>query len=291
MGTRTRLNLALLVLLGVLVMLAVYEPGKTPPPAPHLLTTLDPATVDSIRISPRQGPVIDLSRQHGRWLLIAPLHISADAGRINALLRLLTTPVHEQFPLNRHKLAAYGLTPPFATVQFNHTTLTFGGDEPISHQRYVRQGNTVSLITDSMSYYLLARPDAFIDLALLTPQADPVAFDLPGLRLRQVHGRWQATPAGALHSADEVTTLVNAWRHSQALEVRPYTPGAQITQQISITLAGVSQPLRFDIVHSADGVLFGRRDLGLAWLFPKAAVRQLLQLRTPVTTTTPARRS
>lgn len=280
MGKRVLLNLTLLVILGVLVALAVYQPGKPPPPAPTPLTTLNPATVNHIHIQQPHGPTIVLTRQDHRWLLTAPLHIRADAGRIHALLRLLTTPVHAHFTLGKHPPADYGLAPPRATVVFNHTTLAIGGSEPISHQRYIRQGDTVSLITDSMSYYLLARPTAFIDLALLGPDAQPVAFTLPKVSLKQVKGQWQSKPAKALRSADAVNALIDNWRNSQALEVRPYTATPADSTPISVTLDGVSEPLRFDVVHTRDGVLFVRRDLGLAWRLPPAAAHTLLTLPT-----------
>lgn len=289
MGKRTLLNLALLVLLGALVLIAVYEPGKTPQLKPAPLTTLDPARIDRIRIDQPHGPTIALRREQGQWLLTAPLHARANSGRIQALLHLLDTPVHARFALGQHDPASYGLAPPRATVHFNNTVLAFGGSEPISHQRYVRAGKDIALITDSMTYYLLARPTAFVDLAVLAPQAEPVAFSLPGLTLHKTDGHWRATPATALRSADQITALVDAWRNSQALEVRPYKPAenagtkvdSNTVKSISVHLAGVSQPLRFDVLDTRDGVLLARRDLGLAWLFPKAAAGHLLHLDAP----------
>ena len=279
MRARTWINIALLVLVGVLVLVAIYEPGKKPPAQEQPLTTLAAANIRQIHITCRDDQPITLVKEHDGWWLTAPFHIRANAHRVEALLNLLSTPSHAQYDLTKLTAAQFGLDKPRAEVSFDGTRIAFGGSDPLHHQRYVRLGSTLHLVTDSLTYYLLARASSFVDPAPLSADARPIGFALPDVVLDSKDGHWHATPSSALHSTDQVTRLIDAWKHSEALEVRDYKPSAHAAH-VDVTLEGASEPLRFDIVSRKPELILGRRDLGIEYAFDTDAAKQLLELGT-----------
>ena len=89
MSKRNLLNLGLLLFIGVLVLLVIYEPGiETPKESPSLLDT-DREAIKQIHIERQGQETVELVRnESGKWLLTAPLSIDANDFRITSLLRI-----------------------------------------------------------------------------------------------------------------------------------------------------------------------------------------------------------
>jgi len=285
MRARWWLNLVLLAAVAALAALAWYQPGKTPPAKSPTLTALKPDEVTHIHVARPGDKDLTLVKRKGRWYMTSPLKVRANPVRIKGLLRLCTTTSQRSFAYKPAKAAEYDLDHPRATVRLNDTTIVFGGSQPVNHDRYVRIGKRVHLISDHMTYYLLSRATAFVDLSPLGPDDHPVGFELPGgASLSRRDGHWHARPAKALRSTDEVAALLQHWRDAQAIEIRTYPPKQQKAhggQGVTIRLADSKTPLRFDIVSKKPELVLGQRDLGIEYVLPADAAKHLLHLQAP----------
>ena len=282
MRSRVLLNLGLLVLVGVLTAIVVLEPGKEPEPKPQPLTTRTPDTITKLKLVRGPDDVIELEKRDGSWWLIKPWSLPARDFRVQGILRLL-----EADSQSRHSLAAldparFGLEKPRASVTFDgELTIDFGGTEPLAQRRYVRIGEDLHTIIDTFYYQIAATPESFVDPALLPPEAKPVRLVLPDLALELKDGKWQRTPEHPELSADASIELVDAWRQTQALEVRPKSklPETRPAGQAEVWLEGQDQPLRFTLLEDKDNTYLQREDVNLAWQVTKDTADKLLKLR------------
>lgn len=284
MRSRLWLNLGLLALVAVLVAIVIFEPGKTPEPKPQPLTTLDPEAVTHLKLVRGEKDVIELEKRQGRWWLTRPWNLPAKDFRVQGVLRLLDTDSRSRHDLAGLDLAKFGLDKPRASVTFDgELTIDFGGTEPLSQQRYVRIGEDLHTIVDTYYYQIAATPESFVDTALLPPGANPVRLVLPGLTLTLQDGKWQREPARPDLSADASLDLVNAWRTTEAFDVRPKDklPEGQPAGTVEVWLEGQDSPLRFTLIEKDDDVYFLRDDVKLAWQVTRENAEKLRKLPEP----------
>lgn len=279
LGSRTLLNLALAGTVAVLALLAIYEPGKEAPQPAAPLLAMNSDTIRKIRIERVNGPTVVLQREGSRWRMVEPLQLGVNDYRISSLLRITETASLGSFAASPDQLEQYGLASPNATLTLNDTTpIDFGNSTPLDMRRYVRIGDTVHLIGDNYYYHLIGTPTTFASNALLDDTAAISRIDLPGLQLVQQEGKWSATPAPNDFSADQVTQLLDHWRHAQALEVAPYD--GRKGEQVRITLAGSDEPLVFLITQRTPELILARPDLKVQYHLTEANGTALLTLTT-----------
>ncbi|HEY0719629.1 MAG TPA: DUF4340 domain-containing protein [Gammaproteobacteria bacterium] len=280
LASRTWLNLALLIIVALLLLLAIYEPGKEQPPAEPALVALNSDGISTLRIERADAPTLVLERQQGSWRMTEPLQLAVNDYRISSLLRITELKSLGHFAATPESLAQYGLQPPNATLIINGTTrLDFGASTPIDQRRYVRIGDAIHLITDNYYYHLIGSPTTYASNSLLDSKATLVRLELPGLLLAQQEGKWSATPQPADFSADQITQLIDHWRHAQALEVAPYDgrPG----ETVRITLAGSDAPLAFLVTARTPELILARPDLKVQYHLPESSAAELLTLQAP----------
>ncbi|HEY0635177.1 MAG TPA: DUF4340 domain-containing protein [Gammaproteobacteria bacterium] len=278
LGSRTLLNLGLLALVALLALLALYEPGKEKPVEEPALVALNSDGISSLRIVRANGETIVLERPQGTWRMSEPLAIGVNDYRISSLLRITELKSLGQFAAAPESLAQYGLDAPNATLVINGTTrLDFGNSTPIDQRRYVRIGDTIHLITDNYYYHLIGTPTTYASNSLLDNNSAPLRLDLPGLLLAQQEGKWSATPQPADFSVDQITQLIDHWRHAQALEVAPYD--GRKGEMVRITLTGSDEPLVFLVTERTPELILARPDLKIQYHLPASSVAELLTLK------------
>jgi len=278
MSTRNLLNLGLLVLIGVLVALAVYEPGiEAPAEAPTLLQ-LDKTAIKQISIQRDGQQDVELGRdEKGDWWMEKPVHHRADSFRLDSLLRITTIKSLSSFPAEEGMLGAYQLDKPRVTLTLNgHTTIAFGGSTPLDQRRYVMVNGKVHLITDTLYYHLIGSFPTFLRKQLLDEGSSIEALTLPGLSVSWQDDRWQLEPPPEAYSADQVTRLLDQWRLASALEIKPYDakPGAPI----SIKLRGEAAPLQLRLTAQEPDLVLARPELGIQYHLDAGSAARLLQL-------------
>ena len=281
MNRRTLLNLGLLLLVIVLGLITLFEPGKQPPPEPDTLTSLQGKDIQKISIDRHDAESIVLERMAGGWNMTHPVTAAVSSYRINSILKLASTRSLGSHDVAGKELKDFGLEKPRLHVTLNgDLTLSFGSNTPLDQRRYLLLDNTIHLINDSFYYQLIGDFTTFIDTSLLPGDTQITGIKLPNLVVTQVDGQWQAQPEPESYSADQAALLVEAWRHASALEIKAHegTEGEQLTLYIK----GKSEPIHFMIIARSPELVLARPDLGIKYHLAEHYATELLTLNKPV---------
>lgn len=292
MSRRNWLNLGLLILVAVLVLVVVYEPGKEKPQT-VTLTELEPGDIEHIRIQRRQAPDIELVRQDGQWHMQLPYEMPANDFKVDELLRLAEATSHARRDLATLDKGKFGLDTIEASITFNRgAPLQFGGTEPLNHRRYVAYRGTLHLITDTFYYQLGRAATDFLDKALVPGEHNITALYLPELQLQLSDTGWQLQPAAEPVSNDRINELVENWQHAQALNIEPWEADTEKTQGAIRIERGELPALEYIILSREPEFRLARSDKGLQYQLPADRYRDLMQLPpkvdTPAQTAPPA---
>ncbi|MBW6476192.1 MAG: DUF4340 domain-containing protein [Chromatiales bacterium] len=277
LGRRHLVNLLLLAVVLGLVGLVLWEQrGQQAPSVPQLLQ-IEPAAIQQLRIERTGQAALVLQRLDAeRWQLQSPLAIDANGFRIQALLRVSELRSLGSFSVSGAELAVYGLDQPSLRLIINgQLELVFGGQTTLDYRRYVRLGEQIHIVPDTLYYHLIGDWHGFVSQRLLPEQARIEALQLPGLSLQRSAEGWQLEPAGALRSADQIQTLLDAWQHPGVVQVRAYAGGAGET--IRIGLAGMPT-LEFLLLEDQGEYALARPELGIQYQLSEASAAQLLSL-------------
>jgi len=282
MASRLWLNLALLLLLGILLLVVVYEPGKKVEPPPTRLTQLTPETVNHVHLKRVTGNDVELVKESdGQWWMHNPYHLPANEFRVQSLLRLTQAESLSNHALSGLQLVTYGLDKPRAVVTFNRTEqIKFGDTEPLQQRRYVRAGDQLHTIVDTFYYQAAGSPTNYLSHNLLPPAADIVKLVLPDLQLTIKEGLWQRTPQYSELSADASIELIDNWQHAQALELRP-TEVKDGKADIEVYINNQADPIRFKLLQSEGEISLIRLGMGLQYIIADDVYQRLISLPAP----------
>lgn len=280
MKGRWWLNLALLVVVVALALVAVYRPGIHKPPPLQALTTLKQAAISHIRVKKAGEDELKLVRKGITWHMTAPRTARVNKFRVQQLLQLAGAKTKTRFTVKPSELAKYGLNKPAVTVWLNDTAIRFGGAHPMEPLRYVLVGNSVNLLPATYYYSASAQLDTYFNTQLLDPGSHPTAITLPDFSVYRDHGKWRMKPAKKGLSADQFTTFVDHWRMARALEVQPYS-GKPVKGHVKIQLessgSGKAGELELGILARKPALILYRPDEGLEYRFPAQAAKRLVQ--------------
>lgn len=274
-GSRTWVNLALLILLAGLALFAFYETGKEPPGQPSTLTVIDPGKISQIRINHRDGDVISLVKGSQGWRLNQPISVPANSGNVQRLLELARATSYAQLDVRGVDLAKFKLDSPDLYVELDGLELAFGGTEPLEGRRYVKVGQTVHLIDDRGYQNANIALAALVSPALLPAGFKQMEIKLPDATIsRAEDGRWTVAPARADLSADVMQRLVDEWQRTEAHSVETYAPDGKALGEIVVRLEPAAE-LRFEIVAREPELILARRDIGMQYHFTAEQSKRL----------------
>lgn len=279
MSKRNLLNLALLLLIGVLVLLVIYEPGIEEPKENPNLLDIDRGAIKQIRIERKgQEPVKLVRDGKDNWRLTAPLAIAANDFRIHSILRITGQKSLGNYPADSERLARFGLDKPRVTLTLgNKVEIAFGDSTPLDQRRYVKVGDRVHLITDTLYYHLIGSYTTFIRQQLLPAGIGINAITLPDLTVRWQEDRWYIAPKPEQFSADQVTRLIDAWTLASAVQVKPYD--GKKGKTISIEPKGEEAPITFLLTARSPDFVLARPDLGIQYHLAESSGEELLKLQ------------
>ncbi len=272
------INLGLLLFIGILVLLAVYEPGiETPEENPRLLN-IERDEVNTIHLERQDQTTVALSRnERGDWQLTAPLAIAAGDYRLSSLLRITEQKSLGSYPADSEHLARFGLAKPRIVLTLNDSLrIAFGTNTPLDQRRYVQVGDQVHLISDTLYYHLIGSYTTYIRRELLPKEAGISAVALPGLTVRREENHWQVEPKPEHYSADQVTRLIDAWKLAGALQIKPYD--GKDGEPVTIELKGEENPLSFLLTARTPDLVLARPDLGIQYHLSDSSTEELLGL-------------
>lgn len=278
MRPRLLLNVALALLVGVLALVVVYQPGKKPPPDEPPLADLKPADIDHIQLLRSDQANVDLVRKNGHWWMTSPYSIPANEARVREILGIPAMQVHSHVAGSGKDRSRFGLAKPQVRVRLGNHEFAFGDTNPLTLQRYVGYVGQVYLVTDTIYSQLIATPPEYVSTRLLRAGSKIDALTLPDLALAEQKGHWKITSGSSDGvSADAITTLVQAWQSARALQVAKLEDKpAQGTA--TIALKG-GKKLAFTIIAVKPQLILGRQDLGLEYRLDGDAAKRLLKLR------------
>jgi hypothetical protein len=294
---RVLLDVVLFALVVTLVLIAYFQPGRPKPVPVPALTSLNAEEIRRIQIVYPGGQTITLIQEEDgkksgtEWLVQEPYQMPANQFPAETLASLAQATSTAQYPAQQMNLHELKLDKPLLTVHFNAVEVHLGDTEPLSGRRYALVGDTVHLISDSVSALLNAEPTAFVSHALLPADARPIAITLPplkqgqgdepawgGVQLRFEDSRWSLDPADPGVSQDSINNLVDGWRYAHALEVKPLDKARKPIATVTVSLKGEAMPLRFDILSLTPELVLGRQDVGLQYHLAEPLAARLFTL-------------
>lgn len=281
MKNRWLLNVGLALLIGALVLVNIYQPGKKPEPEGKPLTALAAPDVQRIRLLRPKQPLLVLEKTGDAWRMTAPRTARANEVRVNELVQLAGTLVSTRFPAVPTELGKYGLDNPLATVFLNDQEIRFGAMHPLESQLYVWHDGQVALIPATTLHAASAPLNDFLNTGLLEDKTKPLAFRLPGFSLKQNgQGAWVRTPELKELGSDAINRFVDEWRFARALSVAPYS-GKPVKERITLTLADGDKPrtLQLGVLAREPEFVVYRQDEGLEYHFPADIGARLMQIK------------
>ena len=254
----------LLVLVAVLVSVVYFKPGKkTAADAAPLVA--DARGFQTIRIQLAGTPEVDLKRQGEAWMESAPIFWPADAAQMQGLLDSLDAPVENRFPAQGADLKTYGLDKPLLKLWLDDSEYDFGAMQPISKQRYVQKGGEVLLIDDYVFYRAANDAYGWLDKRLLPEGAGITALQLPHATFTSdAKGVWQLAPADKDITQKDLERFISGWQQAHAVSLAPIGKGRP-EGEVALVLAGVKDPLRFQMLDDPDYLVLARPDLGFEY--------------------------
>ncbi len=275
---RLLLNLTLLVVVVGLIALVLHEQRDGEAPEDHRLLGLEQEAIEQLRIERPEQPAVHVVRDaDGQWQLREPLAIAANRQRIDSLLRVARLQSLGSFPLAGETLSDYGLQTPVVTLVVNDTLrLDFGGHTALDYRRYLRLGETIHIVPDTLYYHLIGEPHGFVAHRLLPEGARINALELPERQLYRHDGQWRLEPEDALRSADDIQRLLDAWQHPGIIQVRRYQ--GQEGSPIRVHLED-GRELAFLLLREEE-IALARPDLGIQYQLSASGARELLGLQT-----------
>lgn len=278
MKSRLWLNVVLVVIIAILAGFVYFKPGVPKPKPSVKLTTLRAKDIHSIKIERTGVSAVELARTGTGWQMTEPLKLRADQFLVKNLLDSLDEDVSGSFQVKHSDLSQYGLNPPHLRLWLNGTEFDFGDTEPIHNDRYVKIGDTVKL-TDSLLFFRTNHtPLWWASKRLLPKNARIIGLQLPDATLTLKGATWQLAPANHAISSDAIQTLIDNWKHAQAISTEKIGNGKP-QGEVAVELANNSQPLRFVILKDPDFLVLARPDIGMQYDLDSSQRSALLELK------------
>jgi hypothetical protein len=281
MKNRWLLNVGLALLVGALILVALYKPGAKKEPEGTPLTALNADAIQRIRLAHPKQPDIVLEKHGEEWRLTAPRAARANSFRVNELAQLATTRVSTHFPAVPAELGKFGLDNPLATLFLNDAEIRFGGMHPLNNQLYVLHAGQVQLIPAAALRAASAPLNDFLSTSLIEDKTKVLALKLPAFNLKQnEQGAWVRTPELKNLGSDQVNRFVDEWLYARALSVAPYSGKAAKEHVTLIVADGDKQRvIEIGVLARKPEFVVTRQDENLEYTFPEETGTRLMQLK------------
>ncbi len=279
------INLALLIVIGLLVTVVVYtleedKPKETPP-----LSELKATDVKTIRIQKaNQAEIVLKKDKQGFWQMITPFELPANSFHIDNLLRILSEQHYKALEIDTKKLEQLKLAPPLVSVKFDDFEVKFGDSVPMAQgQRYVFFNKKVHIILDRLYYNTLSH-DA-LRLLFLSPLGNnPKISEIktPKYHIALKDKKWTVVSGLSSDiSADELSALIDNWKNASAYRIEPYTEvdtkHALSLPEIEFKFADNKPALHLKILSTTPDLVLARPDKGVQYTLPISQVEKLLR--------------
>lgn len=281
LNSRTLLNIGLFVFILLLVSLVLLKPGEEPDEKPAHLTELKQSDIQDIELRRANEPNIKLQKRDGIWYITEPFQLPANEFRAQSVSTLAEAKSHLQYDAKTIELKKFKLDKPEISIILNNKiTLDIGGIDPIKNRRYVKNADTLHLVSDTFYYQIIGKVTAYISYQLLPPNIILNKLVTPKFSLSLHDGDWTITPEQKDVSADSINEFANEWRHAQSLEISDYRGKAR-KASFQIFQQGKDEPISFRLQKKNDNTFLIRDDLKLRYKLSDETAEKLQKLPEP----------
>jgi hypothetical protein len=276
------INLALLVVIGLLAWLVFYTLEEDKPEKMLPLSELKATAIKNIRITKaNQADIVLKKDEQGFWQMLTPFELPANSFHIDNLLRILAEQHYKILEMDKLELEKFKLAPPLVSVKFDDFEVAFGDSSPlVQGQRYVLINKKVYLLLDRL-YYNTLNNDA-LRLLFLSPLGNkPKLSEIktPKYHLGLKEGKWTVISGLASDiSADELSALIDNWKNASAFRIEPYLEVEGTSQgEIEFKFADKKPALSLKILSTKPDFVLARPDKGVQYTLPANQVEKLLR--------------
>lgn len=205
---RQNLVLAGIVALAVVAVWVVLSREQAAVKQP--LTTIDIRQTKELRVRNGDRPVRHFELREGIWWMREPYELPAHADAIGRLLAIARAPPWSRLSRDRFDLARIGLDPPQAVLELDGSPIAFGVTDAIRGHRYVLTGQTIALMPDGFSAWLLAPAESELDHRLAAPLGTITDVVVNGKSRPELAAAWQQVTTSqviAAQAAPATTTI------------------------------------------------------------------------------------
>ncbi len=178
-------------------------------------------------------------------------------------------------------LQKFKLDKPEVSIILNdEVRLDIGGVDPINNRRYVRNGDTLHLVSDTFYYQIIGQVTSYISYQIIPPETELTKIILPRFSLVLDDDKWKLSPEKEEVSTDIINEFLDEWRHAQSLEIAEYR-GRQRKTDIQVFYKNQVQPLEFSLMKKNDSTYLVRKDLKLSYKLSDETAQKLQELPDP----------
>ena len=266
-------NVVLLVLVVALSLLTYLTntKNKTNSILPSL-TTLDPQLVSTIKINKNDNQTV-LNKQNNEWRIIQPIEVKANQLRVGSLLKLLTSNIYAQYPIEDIDLSQYGLSDSVLNIEIDNTRIRFGSTNPINDKRYILINNNMYLIEDNFFPLINSQLGTLVDHRLFPDDSEMTKIQTGNFSLtKNDKGHWVSSNNA---SSDKINKTVTFWKNAQSFGVHDYVQRKTL-EDISITFNNSKASTRLIVTDKEPWLIIARPELGLEYHFDETYIDKLL---------------
>jgi len=168
------------------------------------LTMIDTTQTRELRVRNGDRPARHFERRDGVWWMREPYSLPAHADAIGRLLAIARAAPRSRHARAQFDLARVGLDPPQAVLELDGVPITFGLTDAIRGDRYALSGQTVALMPDRFSAWLLAPAESELDHRLAAPLDTITDIVVDGQSRPDLAAAWQQVTTSQVIAAQAV---------------------------------------------------------------------------------------
>jgi len=264
MKSRWIINLLLLVAIGILVLVAYFEPGIDEQAAAPAITELKMDQLHRIHLNrPVRDDLVLVKTATQGWVIEHTPELPADDYQMNALRKLAEQEAVRSYPAAELDLGQLQLDPPYATAILNDTAIEFGNLDPLQGLRYVRIADQVHLIPDLYLHLIEASYTQFVRRRLFADNTRLARIALPGFAINKTDQDWTVDPQQKV-SADLLQQFVDRWQLAAGLNIQAADSTVE-GESVELVEADTGHSINFVIGAREPELVLVRPDLGIQY--------------------------
>lgn len=256
MKRATRINLILIGIVAVLGLVTWWQVNREVAQFEPPLSALDPATVKQVRVGCLQCVARRFQRLGEHWQMREPYDLPADDAQIARLLSIAASPVRSRRAFGSLDAQKVGLDPALISLDLDQARFDIGTTDAFNGDRYVRVGDTIAMVPDRFSPFLVAAPTSELDRHLVPRGSVLTQLKIDGI---------------------EQLPLMETWNRAVAdrISVRGDTSPRDGNHLVELQLADGAH-IVFQFARNADGIVARRNEPALDYLLSPEQATVLL---------------